>query len=47
MSEKDNDRFTEMLQRQELLSGSKDNVHEVFIHFLLKMNFLTLITNMF
>ena len=36
-----------MLQRGELLGGPKGNVYQVFIHFLLKMNFLTLISNTF
>jgi len=36
----------EMLQRKEL-GGSNGNQQELFFDFLLKMNFLTLIVNMF
>ena len=39
LSEKECDNFREMLQREELLSGSKSNVYEVFFQFLLKNNF--------
>ena len=36
LSEKECERFMEMLQREELLGGSKGNVYQVFFQFLLK-----------
>lgn len=47
LCEKECKSLMEMLQRGELLSGSKGNVHEVFLLLFTKNNFWTLITNMF
>ena len=37
----------EIIQREELLGGSKGNEYEVFLSLITKKNFLTLIANMF
>ena len=42
LSEKEHERFREMLQREELLGGSKGNVYQVFFQFLLKNEFLNI-----
>ena len=47
ISEKEHERLREMLERGELLGGSKGNACHIFLRFLLKMIFSTLIANIF
>ena len=42
LSEKECKIFMEMLQREELLGGSKDNEHEVFLSLFTKIEFLNI-----
>jgi hypothetical protein len=42
ISEKEHERFREMLQREELLDGSNDNVREVFLLVFTKTEFLNI-----
>ena len=42
LSEKENESLREMMQRGELLSGSKGNVYQVFFQFSLKNDFFNI-----
>ena len=42
MGEKECKRFMEMFQREELLGGSKDNEHEIFLSLFTKNEFLNI-----